>query len=116
MKEMKKERDNLPLLDRDAAVVRIYFRHPAIARYMVLIAGKVLQRRECNRSGSYCSTRQRNDVTRELDRAVADLRFRMRSLDAGRFNNSDLILYSLDHKHIDRYKGSACMTKTIHAG
>jgi hypothetical protein len=39
-------RHTLPVLQRDDAVVRFYFRHPSIARYMVLIAGKVLQRRE----------------------------------------------------------------------
>ena len=103
--EIQKHRDILPVLDRDGAVVRIYFRNPIIARYMVLIAGKLLQRRECNRSGSYCSTRQRNDVSRELDRAVSDLRFRIRSLDSGRGSRvKDLLLYTLDHKRIDQYK------------
>ena len=103
--EIQKHRDILPVLDRDGAVVRIYFRNPIIARYMVLIAGKLLQRRECNRSGSYCSTRQRNDVSRELDRAVSDLRFRIRSLDSGRDSRvKDLLLYTLDHKRIDQYK------------
>ena len=103
--EIQKHRDILPVLDRDGAVVRIYFRNPIIARYMVLIAGKLLQRRECNRSGSYCSTRQRNDVSRELDRAVSDLRFMIRSLDSGRGSRvKDLLLYTLDHKRIDQYK------------
>jgi hypothetical protein len=105
--EMRKHRDILPILDRDGAVVRIYFRHPIIARYMVLIAGKLLQKRECNRSGTYCSTRQRNDVARELDRAVSDLKFRIQSLDAGRKNGvKDLVLYVLDHKRIDQYKAT----------
>ena len=91
--------------DRDGAVVRIYFRYPIITRYMVLITGKLLQKRECNRSGIYCSTRQRNDVSRELDRAVNDLKFRIQSLDSGRKNGAkDLALYVLDHKRIDQYK------------
>lgn len=103
--EMKKHRDVLPLLDLDGAVVRIYFRHPTIARYMVLIAGKLLQKRECNRSGSYCSTRQRNDVSRELERAVSDLRFRMRSVDSSRDKSiKDWLLYAFDHKRMDYYK------------
>lgn len=106
--EMRKHRGLLPVLDRDAAVVRIYFRHPAIARYMVLIAGKLLQKRECNRSGTYCSTRQRNDVARELDRAVSDLKFRVQSLDSGGKKDAhDLVLYILDHKRIDLYKTAA---------
>jgi hypothetical protein len=99
--DIKKLRDVFPVLDRDMAVVRIYFRHPTISRYMVLIAGKLLQKRECNRSGSYCSTKQRNDVTRELDRSVSDLRFRIRSLDMGKDKHmKDWLLYSLDHKRI----------------
>jgi len=99
--ELKVRRDVFPILDRDMAVVRIYFRHPTIARYMVLIAGKLLQKRECNRSGSYCSTRQRNDVSRELDRSVSDLRFRIRSLDMGKDKHmKEWLLYSLDHKRI----------------
>ena len=105
LKEMKQRREVLPVLDRDGAVVRIYFRHPTITRYMVLIAGKLLQKRECNRSGTYCSTRQRNDVSRELDRAVSDLRFRMRSLDSARDRQTeDWLLFGLDHKRIDQYK------------
>lgn len=115
--EMQKHRDILPVLDRDGAVVRIYFRNPIIARYMVLIAGKLLQKRECNRSGSYCSTRQRNDVSRELDRSVSDLRFRMRSLGSGRDNRvKDLLLYALDHKRIDQYKPRARTQITPEAG
>ena len=95
--------------DHDGVVVRIYFRHPIITRYMVLIAGKLLQKRECNHSGIYCSTRQRNDVTRELDRAVSDLKFRIQSLDSGRKNGAkDLVLYVLDHTRIDQYKVTGC--------
>ena len=103
--EIKKHRDMMPVLNRDGVVVRIYFRHLIIARYMVLIAGKLLQKRECNHSGTYCSTRQRNDVSRELDRAVSDLKFRIQSLESGRKNGAkDLVLYVLDHKRIDQYK------------
>ena len=103
--DIKTRRETLPLLDRDSAVVRFYFRHPSIARYMVLIAGKLLQKRECNRSGSYCSTRQRSDVTRELDRVLCDLKFRMRSLDLREDARAgEWLLYALDHKSIDKYK------------
>ena len=124
LKEMKTRRDVLPVLDRDGAVVRIYFRHPTITRYMVLIAGKLLQKRECNRSGSYCSTKQRNDVSRELDRAVSDLRFRMRSLNSARDRQTkEWLLYSLDHKQIDQYKARVrtqttpeARNVTVHAG
>jgi hypothetical protein len=104
------QRHALPLLQRDDAVVRFYFRHPSIARYMVLIAGKVLQRRECNRNGTYCSTRQRNDVARELDRVVSDFKFKMRSLD--RYEEEDTsawLLYVLDHKGLLRYTTAATM-------
>jgi hypothetical protein len=106
--EFKALRNELPLLDCDGAVVRFYFRHPRIARYMVLIAGKLLQKRECNRSGSYCSTRQRSDVTRELDRVLCDLKFKMQSLDLSEDEDSKhWLLYALDHKSIDKYKTSA---------
>ena len=102
--EFKVLRDALPLLDRDGAVVRFYFRHQRVALYMVLIAGKLLQKRECNRSGSYCSTRQRSDVTRELDRVLCDLKFRMRSLDLREDARAEeWLLYALDHRSIDKY-------------
>jgi hypothetical protein len=101
----------LPVLQRDDAVVRFYFRHPSIARYMVLIAGKVLQRRECNRNGTYCSTRQRNDVARELDRVVSDFKFKMRSLDrSDDMDTSAWLLYVLDHKGLLRYTTMAALT------
>jgi hypothetical protein len=94
----------LPVLERDSALVRFYFRHPSIARYMVLVAGKLLQRRECNRTGVYCSTRQRNDVARELDRVVSDLKFKLRSLDR-RYDKvaDDWIMYAMDHKKLEIY-------------
>lgn len=107
--EIKDNRRVLPLLARDNAVVRVYFRHPAVARYMVLIAGKLLQKRECNRNGSYCSTKQRQDVARELDRVVLDFKFKMRSVDmrlAGGLDESppvEWLLYALDHKALARY-------------
>jgi hypothetical protein len=101
---VRDKQQKLPVLQRDDAVVRFYFRHPSIARYMILIAGKVLQRRECNRNGTYCSTRQRNDVARELDRVVADFKFKMRSLDrSDEMDTSAWLLYVLDHKGLLRY-------------
>ena len=98
----------LPVLERDDAVVRFYFRHPAIARYMVLIAGKILQRRECNRNGTYCSTRQRNDVARELERAVSDFKFKVRSLERTEETSTSL-LYLLDHKGMLQYITAAAV-------
>ena len=106
--EIKENRRVLPLLARDNAVVRVYFRHPAVARYMVLIAGKLLQKRECNRNGSYCSTKQRQDVARELDRVVLDFKFKMRS--AGMRDEAppvEWLLYALDHKALAQYFNEA---------
>jgi hypothetical protein len=100
--EISPYRKFYPVLDRHPAVVRFYFRHTCIAKYMVLVAGKLLQRRECNRSGVYCSTRQRNDVARELDRAVSDLRIRLQSFDNRHANvTSEWIWYTLDHRKLD---------------
>lgn len=103
--EIKDNRRVLPLLARDNAVVRMYFRHPAVARYMVLIAGKLLQKRECNRNGSYCSTKQRQDVARELDRVVLDFKFKMRSADMRNDEAPPVewLLYALDHKALAQY-------------
>jgi hypothetical protein len=90
-----------PILERHPALVRFYFRHPCIAKYMVLVAGKLLQRRECNRSGVYCSTRQRNDVARELERAVSDLRIKLQSLDNRHANvANEWLWYALDHRKL----------------
>lgn len=111
--EIKENRRVLPLLARDNAVVRVYFRHPAVARYMVLIAGKLLQKRECNRNGSYCSTKQRQDVARELDRVVLDFKFKMRS--AGMRDEAppvEWLLYALDHKALAQYFNEARQTLT----
>jgi len=97
--KIRPKRTTLPLLSRDSAVVRFYFRHPGIARYMVLIAGKLLQKRECNRNGSYCSTRQRNDVARELERVVCDLKYKVQSADySGNTTPALWVMYALDHK------------------
>jgi histone H3/H4 len=100
--EIHPHRAYLPVLGRQPALVRFYFRHPCIAKYMVLVAGKLLQRRECNRSGVYCSTRQRNDVARELDRAVSDLRIKLQSFDHRQARVGDEWLwYALDHRKLD---------------
>lgn len=114
--DFKELRSTLPLLDRDGAVVRFYFRHPRLARYMVLIAGKLLQKRECNRSGSYCSTKQRSDVTRELDRVLCDLKFKMQALDVSEDGGTEeWLLYALDHRSIEKYKARVFVA-TVPAG
>ena len=103
-KDVYPRRAELPFLFLDAAVVRFYFRNPSIARYMVLIAGKLLQKRECNRSGVYCSVKQRHDVARELDRVVSDLKFKLRSLDRSHNNVANhLVVLALDHKKMECY-------------
>jgi len=100
--DIQSHRKHLPVLGRQPALVRFYFRHPCISKYMVLVAGKLLQRRECNRSGVYCSVRQRNDVARELDRAVSDLRIKIQSFDHRHANVADEWLpYALDHRRLD---------------
>ena len=54
----------------DEAVTRFYFRHKPCAEHMIMIAGKMWQKREvCNRGGSYSTKVQRNDITRQLDSA-----------------------------------------------
>jgi hypothetical protein len=84
-------------LERDRAVTRFYFRHQSISRYMILIAGKMLQKRESNRMGSFCSTRQRNDVAREFERAVADMKFKLRSTDYTGVLDRNWCFWALDH-------------------
>lgn len=106
--EIDYHRKHLPLLGKQAALVRFYFRHPCISKYMVLVAGKLLQRRECNRTGVYCSVRQRNDVARELDRVVSDLRIRLQSFDHRYAGVADECLkYSLDHRKLDFWQDGA---------
>jgi hypothetical protein len=103
----------LPVLGRQPALVRFYFRHPCISKYMVLVAGKLLQRRECNRSGVYCSVRQRNDVARELDRAVSDLRIKIQSFDHRHAHVADdWLSFALDHRRLDFWQeGQPVSTK-----
>jgi hypothetical protein len=111
--DIHSHRKHMPVLGRQPAVVRFYFRHPCISKYMVLVAGKLLQRRECNRSGVYCSVRQRNDVARELDRAVSDLRIKIQSFDHRHANVvDDWLMFALDHRRIDFYQeGQPVSTK-----
>ena len=62
------------LLSLEEAIVRIYFRHPAIAGIMRRVAGKILQKKEvCNRAGIYSARVQRNDITEECSKAILDL-------------------------------------------
>lgn len=104
-RDIEPHRASLPVLGRQPALVRFYFRHPCIAKYMVLVAGKLLQRRECNRSGVYCSVRQRNDVARELDRAVSDLRIKLQAFDHRHARVADeWLIYALDHRKLDFWK------------
>ena len=66
--------DPYTLLSLEEAIVRIYFRHPAIAGIMRRVAGKILQKKEvCNRAGIYSARVQRNDITEECSKAILDL-------------------------------------------
>ena len=66
--------ESIRLLSEEDALVRIYFRHPAIAGIMRRVAGKILQKKEvCNRAGIYAARVRRNDITEECTRAVLDL-------------------------------------------
>ena len=54
--------------------MRLMFRNDVLGPYLCRVAGKLLQKQlVCNRSGSYSSTKQRNDVTQERDEALMQL-------------------------------------------
>ena len=85
----------------DEAVTRFYFRHKPTAEHMIMIAGKMWQKREvCNRGGSYSTRVQRNDITRQLDNAEVKFKRLLR----GRVdlklpeNDDDWRTLAIDHK------------------
>lgn len=57
--------------DNRDALIRAMFRSEHVGPMMVNLAGKMLQKRlVCNKAGMYSARVQRNDVTREKDKAV----------------------------------------------
>ena len=60
--------------DQHDALMRAIFRSEHIGSMLVNLAGKMLQKRlVCNKAGMYSARVQRNDVTREKDKAVEDI-------------------------------------------
>ena len=85
----------------DEAVTRFYFRSKPCAEHMIMIAGKMWQKREvCNRGGSYSTKVQRNDITRQLD--GAEVKFKRVLRERADFklpaDDADWLLLALDHK------------------
>ena len=69
----KKEKESL-YTDQHDALMRAVFRSEHIGSMLVNLAGKMLQKRlVCNKAGMYSARVQRNDVTREKDKAVEDI-------------------------------------------
>tara|TARA_B100000674_G_C37753444_1_gene874473 strand:+ start:130 stop:921 length:792 start_codon:yes stop_codon:yes gene_type:complete len=67
------EKDDKYSNEREA-YMRLMFRNDVLGPYLCRVAGKLLQKQlVCNRSGSYSSTKQRNDVTQERDEALMQL-------------------------------------------
>lgn len=66
--------DNQLYTDQRDALIRVLFRSEHIGPMLVNLAGKILQKRlVCNKAGMYSARIQRNDVTREKDKAVETL-------------------------------------------
>lgn len=90
----------LKFLTVDEAVVRFFFRNEVTSKYMTLIAGKLMQKREVvNRAGSLASKVQKNAVTSEYDRAInnAIVKFQSLSWDP-KFDDDDVMrYYAVDH-------------------
>ena len=58
-------------VDKRDALIRVIFRSEYIGPMMVTLAGKMLQKLlVCNKAGMYSARIQRNDITREKDKAV----------------------------------------------
>ena len=96
----------------DEAVTRFYFRHKPCAEHMIMIAGKMWQKREvCNRGGSYSTKVQRNDITRQLDNA--EVKFKRLLRERVDFtlpkDDADWRLLAVDHKS----KMKAALTTTV---
>jgi hypothetical protein len=93
--------DQSPYLPVDEAVTRFYFRHKPCAQHMIMIAGKMWQKREvCNRGGSYSTKVQRNDITRQLDNAEVKFKRMLRERVDFKLptKDEDWKLLALDHK------------------
>jgi hypothetical protein len=93
--------DESQYLPVQEAVTRFYFRHKPCAEHMIMIAGKMWQKREvCNRGGSYSTKVQRNDITRQLD--GAEVKFKRVLRERADFKlptkDRDWLLLALDHK------------------
>lgn len=85
----------------DEAVTRFYFRHKPTAEHMIMIAGKMWQKREvCNRGGSYSTKVQRNDITRQLDNAEVKFKRLLRGRVDLKLPDSDddWRILAIDHK------------------
>ena len=60
------------LQDEQDAITRFLFRAPPLRHVLIMIAGKILQKRTiCNRAGIYATKEQRKGVIEELDQAYA---------------------------------------------
>ena len=93
--------DESQYLPVDEAVTRFYFRHKPCAVHMIMIAGKMWQKREvCNRGGSYSTKVQRNDITRQLDNAEVKFKRLLRERVDFTLPKADAEwrLLALDHK------------------
>ena len=95
------DNDESQYLPVDEAVTRFYFRHKPCAVHMIMIAGKMWQKREvCNRGGSYSTKVQRNDITRQLDNA--EVKFKRLLRDRVDFKlpktEEEWKLLAMDHK------------------
>lgn len=90
----------LKFLTVDEAVVRFFFRNEVTSKYMTLIAGKLLQKREVvNRAGSLASKVQKSAVTSEYDRAInnAIVKFQDLSWDPKFDDPVVMLYYAVDH-------------------
>ena len=96
----KENEDRLPAsLPINQAVTRFYFRHPRLAQYMCLVAGKMWKLQEvCDKPGAFPSTKQQNllqkqlqDATSNLAHALCKEQWRLPDIEQAR-------LYCMDHK------------------
>jgi hypothetical protein len=90
----------LKFLTVDEAVVRFFFRNEVTSKYMTLIAGKLMQKREVvNRAGSLASKVQKGAVTSEYDRAInnAIVKFQDLSWDPKFDSDTVMMYYAVDH-------------------
>ena len=93
--------DDSQYLPVDEAVTRFYFRFKPCAEHMIMIAGKMWQKREvCNRGGSYSTKVHRNDITRQLDNTEVKFKRLLRERVDFKLPSSekDWKLLAVDHK------------------